>query len=799
MIQSGNIPALFDKIDLHSEEQLSEPGGEPMTQCPQQLDSLSTELRFEQDLLTLVNAIHTAPDNNTIMLGLREQILDVYHVEMATIFLVDIRKKYLASWLLLPGDFLKRIELPINRESVCGYVAKTRETINIHDVYDTDELKNIDPALTFSASWDQKTNARTKQLLAAPITFKNSLMGVIELMNRVDGTPFTENDQEHIHKLSETLAIAFYNHSRQRKKIPLKYESLIQHKLISRKELDRALAIAVQQKKDPETVLMHNFRIPRLELGNLLAEFHSTRYVDLAELSYNPRKLFKGINVDYFKKALLVPLSIDDGKLIITARDPEEQLVSIQEVKQVLRANEVETVLAFRDDIDAFWERIKTKYYNSGIAKEDQAQSFDKIIELIEVDEKRTIKEKAEDEEIDARPVVMLVSKIIENAYYSNVSDIHIEPYGLEQSAEVRYRIDGTCLNVLKIPKLYVKQVIARLKVMADLNISERRKPQDGKIKFITSKGKTIELRVATIPTANNNEDVVLRVLADSKPLPLDQIIPSRIHVPLKEIIEKPFGIILVVGPTGSGKTTTLHSALSHINTPERKIWTAEDPVEITQYRLRQVQVKPSIGFTFASAMRAFLRADPDVIMIGEMRDQETARMAIEASLTGHLVLSTLHTNSAPETIVRLLDMGIDTFNFADALLGVLAQRLVRTLCEHCKEPYHPDKAEYDHLLSNYGVSFFDHVNIAYTDDLSLHRAKGCPECNNSGYKGRLGLYELMIASHTIKKLIIERATVSAIKEEAISNGMTVLLQEGIQQIFAGNTDFKQVMSVCSQ
>ena len=296
--------------------------------------------------------------------------------------------------------------------------------------------------------------------------------------------------------------------------------------------------------------------------------------------------------------------------------------------------------------------------------------------------------------------------KIIENAYYSNASDIHIEPYGVEQNAEVRYRTDGSCSNVLKIPKHYVKQVLARLKIMANLDIAERRKPQDGKIKFTTSKGKDIELRVATIPTANNNEDIVLRVLADSKPLPLEEIIPARIHIPFKEIVEPPYGIILVVGPTGSGKTTTLHSALHHINVPERKIWTAEDPVEITQYRLRQVQVKPAIGYTFASAMRAFLRADPDVIMIGEMLDEETAKMAVEASLTGHLVFSTLHTNSAPETIVRLLDMGVDTFNFADALLGVLAQRLVRTLCEKCKEAYHPDKMEYEHLLTNYGFPF---------------------------------------------------------------------------------------------
>lgn len=771
-----------------------------MSHQSDELDLLSTESHFEKDLLALVNAIHAATNTNSILLGVRQQILDVYQVEMATIFLVDASRKKLNSWLLLPGEFLQKISLPITPESITGYVAVTSETLNIRDVYDTDELQNIDPVLKFSATWDKKSQVRSKQLLAAPIIYKKSLVGVIELINKKSGTPFTEKDKEYIHMLGETLAIAFYKQSKLGKKIPLKYEALIRQKLISRKELDRGLAIAAQQEKDLETILINNYRIPRQAIGDMLADFYDTRFVDLVDVSYNPRKLLKGINIDYFKNERLVPLSIDDGKLIIAAKDPEEQLSSIQIVKQVLRANTVETVLAFQDDIDAFWNRIKEKYCNNGSGQEGQAvQSFDKIIQQIEVDEKLSSKEKSKNVDADERPVVLLVNKIIENAYYSNASDIHIEPYGLEQNAEVRYRTDGTCRNVLKIPKHYVKQVLARLKIMAELDIAERRKPQDGKIKFTTSKGKDIELRVATIPTANNNEDIVLRVLADSKPLPLEEIIPSRIHVSFKELIETPYGIVLVVGPTGSGKTTTLHSALHHINTPERKIWTAEDPVEITQYRLRQVQVKPSIGYTFASAMRAFLRADPDVIMIGEMRDQETAKMAIEASLTGHLVFSTLHTNSAPETIVRLLDMGIDTFNFADALLGVLAQRLVRTLCENCKESYHPDKVEYDHLLTNYGVSFFDHVNISYSDDFSLWRAKGCAECNNTGYKGRVGIYELMVASQTIKKLIIERAPVSDIKEEAIANGMTVLLQEGIQLIFAGKTDFKQVMSVCSQ
>jgi type II secretory ATPase GspE/PulE/Tfp pilus assembly ATPase PilB-like protein len=305
-----------------------------------------------------------------------------------------------------------------------------------------------------------------------------------------------------------------------------------------------------------------------------------------------------------------------------------------------------------------------------------------------------------------------------------------------------------------------------------------------------------VELRVATIPTTEENEDVVMRILAASKPLPLEKMGFSQYNLEnFKKILDMPYGLVLVVGPTGSGKTTTLHSGMGFINTPDRKIWTAEDPVEITQRGLRQVQVNPKIDFTFATAMRAFLRADPDVIMVGEMRDQETAETGIEASLTGHLVLSTLHTNSAPETITRLLDMELDPFSFADALLGVLAQRLLRTLCGQCKEAYTPEATELEEMRRS-----FDHeerFGQLMASGPKFFRPKGCSACGNSGYKGRMGVHELMVASDGIKTQIQKRARVADIREAAIAAGMWTLLQDGVAKVFAGHTDFRQVSAVC--
>jgi type II secretory ATPase GspE/PulE/Tfp pilus assembly ATPase PilB-like protein len=307
-----------------------------------------------------------------------------------------------------------------------------------------------------------------------------------------------------------------------------------------------------------------------------------------------------------------------------------------------------------------------------------------------------------------------------------------------------------------------------------------------------------IELRVATIPTTGGNEDVVMRILAASKPLPLDKMgFLERNLAEFKAILRKPYGICLVVGPTGSGKTTTLHSALGFINTEDMKIWTAEDPVEITQPGLRQVQVHPKIDFTFAAAMRSFLRADPDVIMVGEMRDHETAAIGVEASLTGHLVFSTLHTNSAPETITRLLDMDIDPFNFADALLGIMAQRLVRTLCAACKDKYAPSPDEFAELVQDYGAEHWDKVGVSYSPLLRLFRPKGCPKCGGTGYKGRMGIHELLVATDEVKRMIQKRKPVEELRQQAIREGMTTLLQDGIQKVLQGHTDFKQVRAVC--
>jgi type II secretory ATPase GspE/PulE/Tfp pilus assembly ATPase PilB-like protein len=401
---------------------------------------------------------------------------------------------------------------------------------------------------------------------------------------------------------------------------------------------------------------------------------------------------------------------------------------------------------------------------------------------------------------------------MIVEAWSQGVSDIHVESYPGRDKVKIRFRKDGVLQPYLELPHNYRSALIARIKIMCDLDISERRKPQDGKINFAKfSPSHRVELRVATIPTNSGLEDVVMRLLASAKPIPIDQLgLSPRNLETLMQASERPYGLILCVGPTGSGKTTTLHSALSHINVPERKIWTAEDPIEITQPGLRQVQVNPKIEWTFAKALRAFLRADPDVIMVGEMRDQETAQTAIEASLTGHLVLSTLHTNSAPDTVTRLLDMGMDPFNFGDSLLVVLAQRLVRRLCPHCRQTRLASAAEVEELTSDYMNSFPSGCEAIDRDSLQrewierfgrhgklvLHASPGCVECGQSGLAGRAGVHEMMPISRELRRLVQTGARSEELSRVAMAEGMRTLRQDGIEKVLAGVTTIEEVRAM---
>ncbi len=416
-------------------------------------------------------------------------------------------------------------------------------------------------------------------------------------------------------------------------------------------------------------------------------------------------------------------------------------------------------------------------------------------------------RDNASDARVTDNALVRLVNKIIIDAYSQGASDIHIECNSGKANTHIRFRKDGDLEEYLELQPAYSTALVSRIKIMANLDISERRHAQDGKIAFGSVGPVPIDLRVAVVPTSNGREDVVLRILGGVEPLPMGELgLCARDLAELNTMIVRSYGLILVCGPTGSGKTTTLHSVLHQINRPDIKIWTAEDPVEIAQAGLRQVQINSRIDWTFAAAMRAFLRADPDVIMIGEMRDPETSKIAIEASLTGHLVFSTLHTNSAAESVVRLLDLGMDPFNFADALVGVLSQRLARKLCLKCKRSHPCSDLEISELLDEYcagtdldRTALLDQWRKDFAIDgvLVLYEAVGCEACRG-GYKGRVGVYELLSGTAEVKQLVRSRGTVPQVVAAARAGGMRLLRQDAIEQTLRGILDRTSARSVSS-
>src|SRR5262245_48543294 len=565
-----------------------------------------------------------------------------------------------------------------------------------------------------------------------------------------------------------------------------KFDDLVDQQLLTREQLQAAIAEAKKLRSSVETVLINRFQVSRSDIGASIGLFYRCPFVSLdTRIDVEPR-LLKGLSVHRLRAGCWFPMRCDDEAITIVMRDPHD-LPEVDYIERLFHGKRIVLVAGLPDEIQRLIEL--------------SFQGSDTKSILGEAD---NLASKAEDDGVTGdgievsdndATIIRLAHQIIIDAHRSRASDIHIEPCHLRKQTIVRFRIDGTCTEYERIPQHLGKPLLSRFKIMAHLDIAERRKPQDGKLR-VRLPEREVELRIAVIPTVGGNEDAIMRLLPAQGVTPLDdQGLSARNVRELKTMAEKPYGLILCVGPTGSGKTTMLHAILNHINTPERKIWTAEDPVEITQSGLRQVQIRPNIGYTFAAAMRAFLRGDPDVIMVGEIRDPETAAIAIEGSLTGHLVLSTLHTNSAAETIVRLLDLGLDPFNFSDALLGVLAQRLVKRLCEECTQPYVPHRNEIEELAQAYGAEEWAGLDLGLDDPPSLHQGKGCSRCNYTGFWGRTAIHELLVSSDEIKSMIATRQGVPKILAQARREGLTTLVQDGVLKVLNGITDFRQVKS----
>jgi type II secretory ATPase GspE/PulE/Tfp pilus assembly ATPase PilB-like protein len=785
--------------------------GDPLTESSITGD-IGNRLLFLKNLQTVTNKIHATNNTDEIMLEMSQDICDLFNSDRLTIYALSEDKQSIVSKVKTGLNSFKDLKLPISEHSVAGYVAVARKVVNIQDVYDANELKAHSARLQFLKEVDKRTGYRSKQMLVAPIfdAQNSDLLGVVQLINNRSDMPFSAVAEEGVQGLAQTLAIAFAQRQKPAYTLGSKYDALVTDAIISAAELDLAQRSARRKNIRLEEVLTKEFQVKLTAIGAALSKFFGVPYEPFNASRIKPVDLLKNLKREYVEANQWLPIDDTQDEIVVISVDPE-RIKSSRIVNNIFPKSKISYRVTTRSEFALSVEQ----FYGTSL----EATSVGDM--LSDMDEGEDSASSGSDgEELAAaanNELVRLVNKIITEAYQQGASDIHIEPRPGKEKTLIRFRKDGSLAPYIEIPASYRSALLARLKIMCDLDISEKRRPQDGKIKFKKWGGVNIELRVATIPTSGGLEDVVMRILAAGEPIPLDNLGVSPHNLErLKGIISNPYGLFFVCGPTGSGKTTTLHSILSYINVPETKIWTAEDPVEITQKGLRQVQVNKKAGLDFATVMRSFLRADPDVIMVGEMRDKETVSIGIEASLTGHLVFATLHTNSAPESISRLLDMGMDPFNFADALLGILAQRLAKRLCKTCKEAYQPSPDEMQHLLAEYCEELSNTENwkkdpnaasqivqqewakyYAKNGQFTFYRAKGCPECSDSGYKGRVGLHELLAGTDPLKKAIQEHARVADLFAIALNEGMRTLKMDGIEKVLAGITDIKQVRAVC--
>jgi type II secretory ATPase GspE/PulE/Tfp pilus assembly ATPase PilB-like protein len=743
---------------------------------------------FVANLSKIYQRLKYSKKLKTAMKEVEQDLLGLLDVKLFTVYQsVDNGKEILASFKGgdPDDDDSTEIRVPFSPTSLAGYVALSQRALVIENVLNSDELIDIHPRLQFDKRFSEAKGWNVKSMIIVPIK-DEILLGVMQLINFEGDREFTKTDLKHARMVSQMLAKQFRS-SLQSTQGP--YDYLVQKSKISGVELAEMQNNVALYGGSVTRSLMEEFNIEADDIGKSLEHYYRVPYMKYDSEHELPFKLLENIGLSYLKSNLWLPVAGNKEEAVILIDDPSDYQ-RIMEIQGVVNARNYVFRVGLPEHIHQFLR-----------GDADMEAGFDDVFDSlggeggIEVDSST---DEEEDEGLAATSgIIQLVNRIITESERLGASDIHIEPGKDDAPGGVRIRVDGICRELLKVPKEHYAAMIARVKVISRLNIAEKRLPQDGKCK-LKVRGQRLELRVATVPTVQG-ESAVLRILPAGSAMPLEKLnLSPRNLVKVIDASAHPHGLFLVVGPTGSGKTTTLHAVLGHLNKPDKKIWTAEDPVEITQPGLQQVQMLPKIDFTFATAMRAFLRADPDVILIGEMRDHETASIGVEASLTGHLVFSTLHTNSAPETITRLLDLGLDPVNFSDALLGVLAQRLMRTLCAKCKQPYKPDQKELDHLVDAYGREAFKELPYDL-DNIELQGPVGCDDCGGTGYKGRTGIHELLMGTNELQTMIYKKAELDLIREQALKDGMQTMKQDGIEKIFMGLSDYLQLLRVVAE
>lgn len=730
-------------------------------------------------LYEIIQELQNATRFFDVYLNIEKKLCALLKCERVVVYKRGRHKRELSGYLRA-NDKLQEVRLDFSPNSLAGYVAMTQKPLCIQDVTDEAGLRAIHPLLRNDAQADKLAGTRTRATMAVPVFYGKILIGVLQLVNRIDGE-FSPAEFQKLNVLATMLGEHFYG---ELGVTDGPFDLLTKRGIISHEQL-QDMANADSGRSIAQR-LVTDLHISREMVGESLQSFYQVPFAPFDLNTKVPAKLLENINPKYVRHQGWVPIA-ENGREVTILIDNPADADRIMVIEQLFRGRKIKLLLMFPEEIADIAE--------AALSGDDvSAHSLEQLTDLAAEEVIDIVSDQRDDAREHDSGVVRLLNRLITDAYSRGASDIHIQSAANSRPANVLFRIDGVCRSISHIPNKLIKPVISRLKVMSSLDLAEHRLPQDGKCS-VKCRGQTIELRVAIIPNSYGLETAVIRLLSNCEAMHIYGLNLSETNLgALKQLAEAPHGLLLVVGPTGSGKTTSLHSVLGHINNGERIIWTVEDPVEITQPGLQQVNVNRRTGLTFAAALRAFMRADPDVILVGEMRDKETADIAVQASMTGHLVLSTLHTNTAVDTINRLMSMGLEAFDIADALIGILSQRLARTLCTHCMTEQVLDDEAWNYLENI--VATHDLEPLPPQQSLGLKTGGGCEACSSTGYHGRVGIHELLAVSGSIRELIAGRAPAHKIVEQSRAEGMPCFAKDALDKLMSGMIDYREFRKI---
>ncbi|MFC1812346.1 ATPase, T2SS/T4P/T4SS family [Thermodesulfobacteriota bacterium] len=751
---------------------------------PKSATSSSTYLK------TIYKKIHNAANIDKIFVHLQDDITTLFDAEHLIIYVIDGVKRELFPKFLTDNAPAGRCRLSVT--VLPGYCALNQKLINIKNVYDTNELASIDPNTRFDHNRDEKFNFKTRQVLLFPIVLKNVLIGVIELINKKSGFSFSAKDETYIKQLAPILSSALSSGKQEAMVVNEsheKFDYLVKSNFLSRKDFNDAIEIS-RQKQDPvESILIKDFDVPKKAVGESLSAYYK---LPLQEYDHRivelPDSLIDRLNESFLRSKLWAPLRLKEQSIDIALNDPHD-LHTLEKIKRLIKKKKFKYYVALKEDILSFIDLVFNK-------RPLIQPSIDDILLDLEIDDEE-IDDAEEDE--NSSVVVKAVNRILSEACKAEASTIHIEPDSKNKKIVVRFRMDGVCSLYQEIPYQYGAAMVSRIKILAGLDIAERWKPQAGRISFKNHSGLSIDLKAMTIPARCGIETIAVDILQTDKVVPLTALNFSKHNLKtFTGIISRPHGMIVVSGLHGIRPSNIIYSALEHINKPEIKIWIVEKSSTTHLADSSQAEINPRIGFDTASGLRAILQADPDVIMVGNLNDTETVSIAVDASLSGHLVFSSLSSGNAVDAIIRLLDISMNPYAIANALLGILAVSHVRKLCPTCREKYHLSKTGFDDLLSAHGSKICEKTGMRYRPAMAVYRAKGCHLCSNTGYKGLLGIHELLGVTKTIKQMIKKRTDPERLFKQGSEDGMIPMKQDAANKFFQGLTDEKEIDRILS-